>query len=73
MIAGTFGASILIYATEQNNLFAYAALAIVIVASGHALFSELRERRFGVAAWIVTILWAASFTIALAARLAGVF
>ena len=73
LIAGTFGASVILYALELRNPFALAALAILIVASGHALLEQYRERRVGAPVWIVVGLWTASIGVALLARLSGVF
>ena len=73
LIAGTLGATVIVFALEQRNLFALAALAILIVASGHALLGDLRERRFGTPSWIVVGLWLASGGVALAMRGAGIF
>jgi hypothetical protein len=73
LIAGTLGGAVILYSLELRNPFALAALAIIIVASGHALLGQWRQRRFGIPAWIVVGFWLASACIALAARRAGVF
>ena len=73
LIAGTVGGAVILYALELRNPFALAALALLIVASGHALLGQWHQRRFGTPAWIVVGFWLASACIALAARQAGVF
>lgn len=73
LIAGTLFAAVLVYALALHNLFAMAALAVLLVASGHALLGELRERRFGLPGWIVVGLWLSGIAVALASRAAGIF
>lgn len=73
LIAGTLGASVIIYALELRDLFALAAISLLLVMSGHALWGDIRARRLGAASWITATLWGASLGIAALARMIGVF
>ncbi len=63
----TLGASVLLLAVEGRNVFALAALAILLLGSADAVFHDLRRRRIGLAAGAVLGLWALSGAIAFAA------
>ncbi len=62
IIAATLGAWLLSFALQRNP-FAMAALAILIVLSGRAVFADLRQRRLGIASAIVAALWIGSAAI----------
>lgn len=73
IIIATFGAAMIIFALEQRNVFALAALAITLVASGHAVVSDLRRGAFGLASRAVLVLWVASALVAAAFVHIGAF
>jgi len=73
LVAATLGASLLLFAVLERNLFALTALVLLVLMSVHAVADDVRKRRFGVAPRVVIALWAASAAVAAGINALGVF
>jgi hypothetical protein len=72
-IVATFGAAIVLMALRARNLFALAALALLVVMSGDVLQRDLRQRRLGRASRVVLALWSLVTLTAAGALTLGIF
>ena len=68
-----FGAAVLLLALGDRNLFALAALAILVVGSVEGLVRDLRRRRLGAASMLILAVWLLSALVAGVALHYGLF
>ncbi len=69
----TLGATVLVLAVRERNLFAMAALVIVLVVSADVTIRDLSRRRLGLASGILVALWTLSAMAAYGIVRLGVF
>jgi hypothetical protein len=72
-IGAVFGAAIVLMALRARNLFALAALALLVVMSGDVLQRDVQRRRLGRASRVVLVLWTLVALTAGGALAVGIF
>jgi hypothetical protein len=72
-IGVTLGSTLILLAFADRNLFALAALLLLVWMSADAVYRDLRRRRLGLASRAIAALWALSLIGAGAAIWFGIF
>lgn len=67
----TLGAAMLLWSVRDRNLFALAAVAVLVVVSGDAVVREVRRRRIGPVGGTILGLWVLAAAVAWAAGRSG--